>query len=276
MGLRADSRNFALACVILFEKLVHLAIFLALSYFSSLSGVASIVISQVISALVAALASAILLGRRGIPKPNFGSASEIWLQDQYFGFSSVAITAQRMDIPLITAASGDYTAGQYGAVNRWTQPMGLLTQTFSLVVVPYAARANSIRGGLSAVGIAKLLPVGAVFVCLVVFFVAEDVVLIIMGEQFEGSVVVLQVLSVSTALGSLNQPVSALLQAVGQERAVSAVVVTGVTVGLALTFPFTVNFAAPGAAAALLIGQIIMSFGLAVILLKRWSAKGVG
>ncbi len=268
-GLRAASRNVELALITVSERLLFLALFAALFVGSWGDGSSAVLIAQFGSAMVTFGAGSFLL-KEMRPRPNLGPIAEIWRGSLHFGLSSWAVTAQSLHVPIVTAAGGSLVAGQYGAVNRWTQPMALLTQTFSLVVVPYVAREGHLVRGLKKIGVAALLPLLSAIVCSIVFLFSDEVVVLLMGPDFNAAGDVLRVLALATGISALSQPMSALLQARGSERVVSIVFVVGVGSGLALAWPFVAQWSAVGGALAILVSQVVMLVGLVPSFRRAW------
>jgi O-antigen/teichoic acid export membrane protein len=186
----------------------------------------------------------------------------------YFGLASLASTAQSFDLTIITTASGPAAAGLFGAVNRWTQPIGLLVTAFAQASTPFVAQAGSWAAAWPRVRKAVWMPLVAIASCLVIVAVAPLAVDLLLGEQYEGSVDVLQLLALAVIPAIVAQPTQLFLQALGRERAVALVISVTVALQLVVLAFAASAWGAVGAATVILVGQTVMAMGLVGIALR--------
>lgn len=194
-----------------------------------------------------------------------------WRGAGYFGMYGLATSAQALDLSVLTAFGGAAVTGLYGAVNRWTQPMGLLVSAFSSASAPYLARSADLRTAWRHVRSGIWLPIVAIVICVVVSIFSPFLVGVLIGPKYEGSAPVLRILALATIPGIINQPLSVFLQAVSKERVVAIVMVVNVSVVLVSIALVAPQFGAAGAAAVALVTQSGVAVALlsAVILVVR-------
>jgi O-antigen/teichoic acid export membrane protein len=191
-----------------------------------------------------------------------------WSGAGFYGVSNLATSAQSLDLSVMSAFGGPAIAGVYGAVNRWTQPLGLLVGAFSSASVPFVARADSWKEAWNHIRSAAWLPIAAILSCLAVFFLSPVLVTILIGSRYSNSVPVLQILALATIPGIINQPLAGFLQALRLDRAVAIIMTTNVIVVLALIAVLSALFGAPGAATAALVTQSAVAASLVVTALS--------
>lgn len=256
VALRAELKNVALAAALVLERLVLLAAYVGLARLLAPDT------AFYLAYLTGAVAGAAYAWRATSPKyrvrPAHLRLRDAWRDAKYFGASAWLVTLQSMDVPIAAAAGGTTVAGIYGAVNRWTQPIALATNTFSALLIPVAARASSAREAWLRIRPAMWLPAASMVLSLAMAVLADRLVTFVMGEAFQGSVVVLQVLAVATGIVALNQPLAGVLQARGRDRYVAGALAVAVLTQLALLLPLVLLIGATGLALANLIAQVLL------------------
>jgi len=190
---------------------------------------------------------------------------------RHYGLFTIGVSSQSLDLALLSGVGGAAAAGLYGAVNRWTQPMGLLANAFSTAAIPFVAKSPDTRAALRAVSRGAWLLGLAIAACVIVFFSAPWIVPILVGNQYVGAVSVLQILALGTIPGILNQPLATFLQAIGRDRVVSFVVMGSVVLQLGLILLLAGPFGALGAAGSMLIVQTTLLFLLGLVVV--WVSK---
>ena len=190
-----------------------------------------------------------------------------WRGSGFYGLSSMAATSQVLDVAIMSAVAGPAAAGIYGAVNRWTQPMGLAVSAFAAAAVPVVARARSWSAAWPQVKRALWLPGAALAACVVVIIGAPVFVDVLVGDAYAESATVLRVLAFGTLFAIVNQPVAVFLQSLGRDRAVSFVTLSLVAIQLGLVAVLASLYGAVGAAFAFLLTQACML--LLLLLLTR-------
>lgn len=190
-----------------------------------------------------------------------------WAGAGSFGATSAAVGLQSLDVPILAAVSGVDASGVYGAVNRWTQPMGLLSTAFVNAALPFMSRAKGAHAAFHTIRRSLWLIGAAMAACVLVILIAEPVVMFVLGPQYSSAVAVLRLLAVSTLIAVVNQPAIAFLQARRLERAAATIVGSSVAVQLILVAVLGSRYGAEGAAVALIAAQsmilaAILCFGI--------------
>lgn len=192
------------------------------------------------------------------PAPLVSWRINPWSGAGYFGLASIANSTQGLDLPLLSLVSGPTPVGIYGAVSRWTQPMGLLAGAFASASAPFVARSHDIvaawkhlRRGLWMPGLAILLAVG-------VFLGAPWIVQFLLGPAYAGSGDVLRVLALVSIPSIISQPTIGALQALGRDRFVAFAMMATVAMQLALVALLGSLYGAFGAALASLAMQVAL------------------
>lgn len=189
-----------------------------------------------------------------------------WRGSHYYGLSSLAVTGQSLDVPILAALGGSSAAGFYGAVNRWVQPLSMLANSFASVSIPYVARAADLREGWSHARKAAWLIILALIGAVGLIVAAPWAVSLLLGPEYQSSVGVLQVLAAAAIPGILNQPLATFMQAMRFDRIVSAIVAVAVGIQLALVALLASPLGAMGAALSLLVAQSMMCLALSLSL----------
>lgn len=222
-------------------------------------------LSLVLGSLIAAVAGWVLTPRNGRARIWGRLWANPWSGAGYFGLYGVSTSAQSLDIAVMSSFGGPAVAGVYGAVNRWTQPMGLLVGAFSSASAPYVARSTTWHDAWSHVRSAIWLPLAAIATCLGVVMLAPYLVPVLIGPKYAGSVGVLQILALATIPGILNQPLAVFLQAIGLDRIVAIIMTVNVVIALVLIGFLSGLFGAVGAAVAALVTQGFVAAALIVV-----------
>jgi O-antigen/teichoic acid export membrane protein len=201
-------------------------------------------------------------------RPRIALRLNPWKDAGYYGLSTLAISAQSLDLTILAFAGGPTAAGLYGAVNRWTQPIGLLVSAFSSASAPFVARSSTwhdawqhVKKGIWLLGI-------AIIGCLVIAIFAPAIVGIVIGDAYQDSAIVLRILALSVIPAIANQPLSVFLQSMGYDRPVAFVTMGTVIlqlIAVAITSPL---YGATGAAAGVGVVQVIILICLSLILRK--------
>jgi O-antigen/teichoic acid export membrane protein len=265
--LRSASRIEVVAACILADRAVAIVSFLLLT----LAGLEAIDVLWVSLVLGSLCSSGLLLALT--PRQQRISLSDLrlsnpWRGSRYFGLSTLANSAQSLDVTLLTAVSGSVSAGIFGAVSRWTQPMGLLAAAFSSVIAPVAARARSLDAAWPEIRRAVWMPAGAVAAAAVVFVAAPTVVELLLGPAYADSAIVLRYLALASIASIIGQPIMVVLQALGRDRFAAAAMAMTVVIQLVLILLLAPSSGALGAAVASAAAQALL---VVVLLIGLWS-----
>lgn len=189
-----------------------------------------------------------------------------WKATGYFGLNGIAASAQQLDLFVLTTAAGAQAGGVYGAVNRWTQPMGLVSAAFSSAAMPYVAAARNWASARLAISSSFwMLWIGSL-ACLALFFVAPIMVPVLLGQSYSASVGVLQLLAIGTIPAIFNQPMASALQARKKEKPVALAFLLAVIVQLILVAILSSALGVIGGALAFCIMQFTLFTSLLIIM----------
>nr|WP_279432479.1 oligosaccharide flippase family protein [Labedella endophytica] len=180
-----------------------------------------------------------------------------------FWFNSAAMQARNFDATIVGLAGGAVAAGLYSAASRLTVPLQILPTSMATVVVPASIRA--VRDGLSLRPLARSL---VATTGLMVAFSAALILVVplllpaILGDAYQGSVPVIQIVVAFLPFSAVSSLLTALLQGLGDGVLVAAIAVSVTLVCLALVLIGTTVAGPAGAAVGLGV-----SFGLQSVLL---------
>lgn len=254
--LRAAAQAHLAAAAQIGDRLSAFAVF-ALFWLAGAGGLDGLAAGVVIGPLVGGTVSYFLARSELRPILIGKSLAFPWAHSWHYGIAGVAGGAQTLDIPLLGAVAGSGAAGIYGAVSRWTQPMGLLATAFATASVPFVARASTraeaMRHALKASWILGVA--GAVAIAVAVL--SEPIVSLLLGARYASAAPVLTLLALGTIPAICNQPLASFLQTRGHDRYVAYVTVAGAGVQLVLIAGLAPIAGALGAAVAFLVLQVL-------------------
>jgi len=260
--MRAGGRSELVGASILIDKGTAAVVFFAL-WSAGVDVLVAFVLSLVIGPVTSGILSNWALLRDRRIRFVRGGPVNPWKGARNFAVSNVADTARSYDVTLAAEFGGAVAAGTYGAVNRWTQAIELLTFAFSSSSAPYMASAPSARAAVKYLRSAIWLPLLAILGSCVVILIAPWVVDLLLGEAYAGSADVLRILAAGTIASNLNQPMFVFLMARGKDRAGAVIVTTAVATILSLVAILTPSLGAIGAALAYVVGQVFLLLMLA-------------
>jgi O-antigen/teichoic acid export membrane protein len=266
--LRGLGRGELVAMAILGDKLVaasSFAIFMAIG----LGPLSALWMSLSIGSLSSGWIAWRLTPRERRGRLKLQKSTNPWAASGHYGIANVAISAQSLDIPALTLVGGPGAAGIYAAVNRWTQPMGLLASAFASAAAPHVARARSSREAWVEARKSSWLLIGAIMMCLVVAIFASQIVDVLLGSKYTDSSDVLRLLALAAMLSVANQPLFVFLQSRGFDKAASLVTVSCILLQLILVVALSSSMHALGAALASVCAQFFMFLALVVVLARK-------
>ncbi|TCK20929.1 lipopolysaccharide biosynthesis protein [Pseudonocardia endophytica] len=261
VGLRAGSRGHHYAISGLIDKATAFALFLTLL---ALEAPADLAMCIALSAgpIFGGAFSWIVTSPslRVTPRSSFLKFWP-WRRALGYGSYSSAISLQNLDVSLLALFGGPQSAGLYGAVTRWTQPMGMVSTAVSSASIPYIAKAPSNAAAIAQVRRTYWILGLAILACVCVASFAPVLVPLLVGDAYSGSVGILQILALGTIPAVLNQPMAVFLQARHFDRFVSVVIGIGVGVQLTSLIGLIPLMGALSAAVAFLLAQIVIFSG---------------
>ncbi|MFE9956945.1 lipopolysaccharide biosynthesis protein [Micromonospora sp. NPDC005299] len=261
--LRATKRGGTVALLLVLERLVAVAVF-ALLTLSGASTQLSLWISLAVGSISMAVVAYSIQARHSRLRLTGRGFANPWRGTRHYGLSSLALSAQQFDLPILGAVAGATAAGIYGGVNRWTQPMGLLATAFSSAAAPFVAGATDWKSARQHVMRAAWVLALGIAACCVIILVAPKVVEMLLGQEYAGSAPVLRWLAAGTVLTTLNQPLASFLQSRAHEDMVAYVLVGSVAMQLCLVVALGSTMGAEGAAVAYCVLQLGVFASLAI------------
>ncbi|WP_334172076.1 lipopolysaccharide biosynthesis protein [Sinomonas sp.] len=267
VALRAAKRGDLVSITIVADKLVAFLAFLAL-WASGSPSPEALWISLTCGSFTASILGWMLVERRHRPVIRIGSGSNPWRGAGYYGVSSLANSAQTLDLPVLSIVAGPAAAGLFAAVNRWTQPMSLLASAFSAASAPFVSRSADVVEAWRHVRQAAWMPLCAIGLSAGVALAAPILVPVLLGNGYLGSVDNLRILALVAIFSIMSQPLTVVLQSLGHDRFVGTWMGIAVLTQLALVVVLGFWFGSLGAAYASLAIQILL-FGALVARVSR-------
>ena len=231
------------------------------------------------SALALAWSLEFVIARTGWParaKTATGVEPWPWKGTLRLGASSSLISLQSLDLPILGLVSGAAPAGTFGAVSRWTVPMGLAGAAVAQAASPGMAQAPTSRAALSQLRAGlPFLGLGALGVTVVLVF-ADNLVLLVLGNQYSGAEEVLRILAVGVMITLVNQPIYALLVSRRKDRTALTAISVGISGQLLAVALFSWQAGAVGAAWGIVVGQLLIFAALTIgtVLILRQEPRG--
>lgn len=262
--LRSLARGELVAASMLADRVIAGTAFVLL-FVNGVGPLDSLWMALCVGALSGAALSWLLTPRPSRPRsPSL--TVRLYSATGHYGLSNAALSAQSLDLMIITATGGPLAAGIFGAVSKWTQPLGLLVNAFASASAPYVARAGGLSEAWPHIRKALWLPLTAVVGCLVIVLCSPILVELLLGPEYSGSTQILQLLAIAVIPAIVSQPIAVFLQSMGKDRAVSGVIVLGVGIQLGLLAVLTPLYGVTGAAFGIVVSQLLISLSLAGVL----------
>jgi O-antigen/teichoic acid export membrane protein len=264
--LRAEKKGITVALLLIAERVAAAVVF-GLAWIFGADLLSALVPSLVLGSLMAAVGASLLV----VSKPRFAARPRLgvnpWTGARHYGISTAATAAQQLDVPLLSLVAGPAAAGVYGAVNRWTQPIGLAATAFSSAAAPFVAGARSWGEAVRVVLRSAWMLGVAVLGALAIIITAPWLVVWLLGDAYTGAAPLLQLLALGTIPAILNQPLATALQARRHDRVVALLVAFAVALQLFLVAVLGASFGALAAGVAFCALQFSL---LAALSLVAW------
>lgn len=262
----ADGHRLTPAVSIVGRRLVGVIVLLAMIILGA-DGVLAYCLSQLAGNL-AGSAHVSYAVRKLVGPGAMASRREVLRLSWPFWLSGVLNQIRILDVSIVAALGSTLAAGLYAAALRLTNPILLLPNAISSVVMPHATRASP----ASTLRLANRLTL--IFVLLLVGFIpvfifSTEVVVLLLGPSFAAAGPVLSFALLGVPFAALTRPLTAVLQAWGAGRFVAAnaaifavLMIVGLVIGVALG-------GALGAALASSVVSIVRSAVIAIAMQRR-------
>lgn len=201
------------------------------------------------------------LSERELLRSTLEAARPFWI-------NTLAVQLRNLDAVFVGFLASPLVAGYYASASKLTSPLRMLPTSMAVVILPHAARTRKD----SARKVAKLVLlsgtfVGTIYVSLI--FVVPWIVPIILGDEYESSIVPLQIVLVGLVFAAFTSLFGAVLQGRGFPQLVASASV-GTTIYLLFALlVLTPLGGAVGAASALATSFALESIALAVFLVIK-------
>jgi len=228
--LRADRRATAVGLLTVMSRSIAILLFLELVYLTRVDPRFALWVAIAVGDLCLVL-YVVLTEKRYFRTGKFQLCNP-WAGSRWYSLSSLSVSAQQLDLPIIAACAGSAAAGIYGAVNRWTQPITLTINAFASASAPFLA-AEGFRAMRKQIIRASWILLLAMMLCMAVIAIAPQLVVLLLGDGFADSATVLRWLAAGMILNSFVQPAIVALQARQYDRL--AALILALSIGMQLT-----------------------------------------
>lgn len=185
----------------------------------------------------------------------------IWKGSSAFGVASLAGPAQQLDVSVVSLFVGPFEAGLFGSASRMIGGLNFAGSALASVVLPYFAMSSS-RPKIIPVRLVLggVLVVGMGVTTIIVF--APTWVPWLLGDAYSAAVGAICAYFLATVILTANQPMMAVLQALGDERFVMWIALCQSIAGLIAVGVGAALGGATGAALGYLLVVLFISVGL--------------
>lgn len=232
-----------------------------------------------IAVAVAGLASSVFANlyiRGRVTAPPSLSYRELLDASWPYWLNSVATQARNLDSTITAAFAGAVEAGFFSVASRLTSPLRILPTTLASVLLPNAAKSDGSRRQtwmLLRLAGAALALTTTLYIALIVS--APLFVPLMMGEDYVGSVLAVQIVVAGLPFAALVSLLSSILQGRGRKHYVATVSTITVLACLAMVAAGAALWGAEGAALALTINFVGQAIAIAVGFYKYvWKEGG--
>lgn len=222
-----------------------------------------------------ALGDLALVGYLGISersqlKPFSRRLSNPWSGTKWYSLTALSVSAQQMDLPILTTFAGASAAGIYGGVARWIQPMILATGSFSAAIAPFLAAQADLRAARSQVLRASWMLIVTILISVGVIVIAPWLVHTLLGPEYIGATAALQWLAGAMILNAIAQPLIATLMARQFDHVAAVIMLAAVGAQLATVAALAPTLGAVSAGVGMFASQ-----GLQIVLAAAFTAAFV-
>jgi O-antigen/teichoic acid export membrane protein len=275
LPFRSAQRMGVVASLQVLQSLVGL-IFLGFLIAVSATGSYALPLALTVGSILAALTALVLSDNRSslFERPATRDFRELWSKSVGFGLASLGTQLQRADVAIVGVLAGPQAAGIFAAPARITNMLGVLPTAFSGAVFPFVAAQNRTLSarkdwliGTGTVVVLTCVPLAMIFVF------ADTLVIRVLGDSYAASGSILRIYLVGMVFATVNGPLSALLQAEGEERYVAKAVGGAAIFGLLTVAVGAAVGGAPGAAVGFLALQVLVAMSLAQRALTTHDAR---
>lgn len=187
-----------------------------------------------------------------------------------FGVIGLSSDLQQLDATLVAPLAGLTAAAEVGIASKLTGPL-----TFTAgAITQVAFRAVAVGDDMSRAGarFALRLATGFGLAVAAVAPALPTLVVLLLGQDYRHARAAVLVYAAGAAISVVSQPLTAILSAAGNERAVSRVVLTSVVAGLVIGAATASSLGAVGMG----LGFVVTQVAIAAACLIRYRRHGLG
>lgn len=265
--LRAQSRISVVAALFLTER-ASAAIVFAIMYFLGNPPSISIIFSLTFGTLLSSLIAWMILGKLFDGPRVTAFRGSPWAGSKNYGLSAISNSLQQLDLPLLALFGGSLVAGIYGSISKWTQPLGLIANSFATASTPVIAKVSSTKEAIRQVSKSAWIIAFGLLAAAAMIPLAPWLVDLLLGSGYWAAVPVFQLMALGTIPAILNQILATGLQARGYDRQVARIGFMSVIIQLALVAGFA---SVGGALAAAVAYCVLQTVALALLILLLFS-----
>ncbi|MDH6181872.1 O-antigen/teichoic acid export membrane protein [Microbacteriaceae bacterium SG_E_30_P1] len=229
-----------------------------------LNPILAFALAEATSCAASAIFANVFIRRRVAPRSSLSFAKLLRSSSPYW-VHSMATQARNLDSLLVGLAAGPTQAGFYSSGSRLTNPLRILPNSLSVVLMPEATRAHansrSMKPFLKLSGIMVLATL-VLAVALVVL--TPWAVQFGLGKEYVPAIPAVQVTVAALPLWSAISLLQAILQSTGNKRAVAVTSTTFAVIALAGVAIGANQWGATGAAFAVTASLVVQAATLAV------------
>lgn len=206
---------------------------------------------------------------RGFRNPWAGSLS--------FGMTGAALSLNGIELYVISSVLGNYTAGMYGAVSRWLQPLYIVVASFASASGPFIASARNSHAAFVLMKKSLWLPISSILGSITIFIFAPQLVELLLGPAYADSALLLRLLLIGSIPAFFNHIATIFLQFLDRERAAALILVPLSVAHLVLVMLLSFAIGAKGAAITYIILQFLQAILFWIVMAQMFrSSKSVG
>lgn len=252
-------------------RTLALGLFVGL-YVANIAPVLAYSISYAVVWLASSVYAHVLVRRRVVVPDRRPTIREVLTHSKPFWMHSLATQGRQLDVVVAALFTTPVQAGYYALASRLVRPFRTLTTSLAAVLLPSASR----RGSFKVVRRIRKL-IWLTFLVTTALYVVGALILpwlvpILLGDEYEGAVLTLQVTVLSLSFGAVVPLLSSVLQGVGLMRFVATISWASTALCLLLVAVGAAAGGAVGAAVGLGVSFVVQAVALALrleILVRR-------
>jgi len=194
-----------------------------------------------------------------------------WGGTSKLGPAYVIPQVNRIDIAVLQSLTDSSTVGQYAVALRFWSPLQIFSNSFSLNLMPIAARDEISVREIKQIRMTSLILFGSLLVIGVVFLFSDEFVYLLFGNQYDIAAGYLRIICVAMFFFTFNQPVSNFLQMKGDDGIVLAVLSFATVSQFLLLLMLADELEAMSACIGLAFRELCLFVILTPVFLKKYS-----